>query len=87
MSLDFPNHSRSYDRRRNGVRFWAHDSAMEVPFFVAADALRKLDPAMKPGEAGCLATFDAQRPLIEETARSVYRRGSRDAYELSMENL
>jgi Protein of unknown function (DUF1488) len=87
MSLHFPNHSRSYDARRQGVRFWGYDSALEVPFFVDADALRRLDPAMEPGEAGCLASFDAQRRQIEEASRKVYRRGLQEAYELGADDI
>jgi len=34
MALSFPNPSRSYDPIRGGVRFWGHDSAMEVIFFM-----------------------------------------------------
>jgi len=87
VTVNFPNSSRSYDARREGVRFWGYDSAMEVPFFVRAEALRKLDPAIEPGEAGCLASFDARRRRIEEAARKVYRRGLREGYELSMDDL
>ena len=30
MTLDFPNESRSYDAKRNLVRFWGYDSALEI---------------------------------------------------------
>ena len=44
MTLNFPNASRSYDARRNLVRFWGYDSALEVSFLVEAGALCKLMP-------------------------------------------
>ena len=39
--IDFPNHSRSYDRTRRAVRFWGHDSAIEASFFIDEGALRR----------------------------------------------
>jgi hypothetical protein len=30
--IEFPNHSRSYDRTGHAVRFWGHDSAIEASF-------------------------------------------------------
>ena len=57
MTLDFPNESRSYDAKRNLVRFWGYDSALEISLFVEASALRKLNPLMENGESGCLKAF------------------------------
>jgi hypothetical protein len=42
--IEFPNHSRSYDRTRRAVRFWGHDSAIEASFFVTGDALELIQP-------------------------------------------
>ena len=44
MPLSFPNEGRSYDARLRCVRFWAYDEALEIPFFVEADALRRNRP-------------------------------------------
>jgi len=44
MPLSFPNESRSYDARQRCVRFWAYDESLEIPFFVEADALCRIDP-------------------------------------------
>jgi hypothetical protein len=46
MALSFPNPSRSYDRTRHCVRFWAYDVALEAPFFVEAQALCHIDPML-----------------------------------------
>jgi len=54
MALSFPNQSRSYDATRRAVRFWGHDSAMEASFFVAEDALKRVQPDMRFDEAGLL---------------------------------
>jgi hypothetical protein len=77
MKLSFPNPSRSFDATGNRVRFWGYDSAMEVSFFVEADALRKLYPEMANVEAGFLQAFDAARKRIHEAADKVYVRGGK----------
>jgi hypothetical protein len=81
MALHFPNQNRSYDSRRNAVRFWGHDGAMEAAFFVSEEALRRLQPNMVGG-AGLLGTFDANRQLIYAAATKVYARGPRGSYDL-----
>ncbi len=45
-SIAFPNDSRSYDATRVAVRFWGYDQSIEVPFFIGADVLGALQPAM-----------------------------------------
>ncbi|XUJ35392.1 DUF1488 family protein [Bradyrhizobium japonicum] len=42
--IEFPNHSRSYDRTRRAVRFWGHDSAIEASFFIEEEALKRIQP-------------------------------------------
>ena len=69
MALGFPNSSRSYDATRRAVRFWGHDSAMEWSFFVTAEALQRVHPAMVQDEAGMLGAFDSHRE------RNLRRRG------------
>ncbi len=55
MSLNFPNPSRSFDPDWRRIRFWGHDSAMEVRFFLEADAIFVLYPETKDTETGILA--------------------------------
>jgi hypothetical protein len=76
MSLNFPNHSRSYDATLRAVRFWGHDGAMEVSFFVN-------DPRSEPNESGLLRAFDSHRDLIHAAAAKAYRRGRKGSYELT----
>ena len=83
MTLNFPNRSRSYDARRNLIRFWGYDSALEISFFVEVSALYKLNPQTRNVEAGYLEAFDAARDRIHETARKVYSRARKDAYLLA----
>jgi hypothetical protein len=78
--LNFPNPSRSFDAAQNRVRFWGYDSAIEVSFFVEANALKKLCPEMSNLEAGFLKAFDAARARIQEVANKVYERGSKGSY-------
>ena len=83
MPLNFPNGSRSYDERRNLVRFWGYDSALEISFFVEVSALCKLVPQTRNLEAGYLEAFDAARDRIYEIARKVYSRNRQGAYLLA----
>ena len=80
--IEFPNHSRSYDRTRRAVRFWGYDSAMEASLFVDEGALRRLQPDTRPDETGFLTAFDSNRDRICAAADKVYVRGSRGSYDL-----
>jgi hypothetical protein len=83
MTLNFPNVSRSYDARRNLIRFWGHDSALEIPFFVEVSALDELPSRTMNAEAGYLHLFDAALTRIHEIACKAYSRGSRSSYLLT----
>jgi hypothetical protein len=78
----FPNSSRSYDATRLAVRFWGYDQSMEVPFFIAADVLGALEPAMASEPEGCLSAFDAHRARIFTVAAQVYERRRSGSYDL-----
>ena len=84
--IDFPNHSRSYDPTRHGVRFWGHDSAIEASFFIDEDALMRIQPDTHLDESGFLSAFDSNRDLICAAAARVYVRGSRGSYDLVAAN-
>ena len=86
MSLSFPNQSRSYDATLRAVRFWGHDGAMEVSFFVNEEALKRIHPGMRSDEAGLLSVFDSHRDLIHATASKVYKRGRKGSYELGRDD-
>jgi hypothetical protein len=75
MDLHFSNPSRSHDPTRRAVRFWAYDRSMEVSFFVAEEALRRLQPSIAAKDSGFLEVFDAHRHRIHEVAAKVYARG------------
>jgi hypothetical protein len=80
MKLNFPNQSRSFDVKKNRVRFWGYDSAIEISFFVEAGALQKLSPETGGAEVGCLEAFDATRERIHEVADEAYVRGHKGSY-------
>src|ERR1700754_818876 len=84
--IEFPNHSRSYDRTRRAVRFWGHDSAIEASFFISEDALKRIYPHVPPDEAGFLNVFDSNRDLICAAAARLYVRGRRGSYDLVAAN-
>ena len=80
MKLSFPNASRSYDARHKRVRFWAYDNALEIPFFLAADALAKMVPEATDDENSLLNVFDQHWERICKAAERVYSRNSRASY-------
>src|SRR5271166_251741 len=84
--IEFPNHSRSYDRTRRAVRFWGHDSSIEASFFINEDALKRIQPDAQVNESGFLNAFDSNRDLICAAAAKVYVRGSRGSYDLVAAN-
>ena len=77
MRLSFPNPSRSYDADKKRVRFWGHDSTIEVSFFVEVDALIQLCPGMNVAETGFLQAFDSVLNRIHKAANKVYVEGSK----------
>ena len=82
MALSFPNASRSYDERLHRVRFWAHDSALEIPFFLDVAVLLQLNPWTPRDEAGLLHTFDLNRLTIQNAAARLYARHQQAHYTL-----
>jgi hypothetical protein len=81
MTLCFPNPSRSFDAKRNRVRFWGYDNVIEISFFVEADVLQQLCPKTNSTESGFLKAFDAARNRICEVADRVYVRGRKGTYD------
>jgi hypothetical protein len=82
MDLHFANPSRSYDPTRHAVRFWGYDRSMEVSFFVAEDALFRLQPSIASKDSDFLEAFDAHRDRICKIAAKVYARGPKGSYDL-----
>jgi hypothetical protein len=72
MTIGFPNRSRSYDAEHRCIRFWGHDSTMEVTFQLDQGALLKLMPATGAAESALLAAFDKARDRIIEVAMRAY---------------
>jgi hypothetical protein len=87
MALSFPNQSRSYDSRKHCVRFWAHDASFEIPFFVEAGALSRIDPDATSDERGLLGVFDLNRDRICAAAGRAYTRDRRGSYTLAASDL
>ena len=80
MSLEFPNPSRSIDETRQSVRFWGHDGALEISFFVEFAALGRLCPDQSTSEPDLLKTFDTFRSRIQDAAARVYARVSKGTF-------
>lgn len=84
-TLAFPNECRSLDEKRNRVRFWGYDSAIEISFFVEANALEKLSAKNSVTEAGLLTAFDVARERIQQVADKVYSRDQKRSYAYTLE--
>ncbi len=80
MDLVFPNPSRSYDPVSRRIRFWGHDGALEVRFFLEENAIFILHPRTKNTEAGILAAFDEAREHIFAIAAEVYEPGQHRSF-------
>lgn len=80
----FASHKRSYDSTRQAVHFWGYDGAVECAFFVTAEALRRVHPAMPDSEAGMLAAFDSNRELICAMAAKLHASEHRGRYGLAV---
>lgn len=74
MTLSFPNRSRSFEPRQDRVRFWGHDSAIEITFFLEGAALRNLCPVPSTDEADVLRAFDSAISCIHQIAEQAYER-------------
>lgn len=74
MALNFPNSSRSLETRKNRIRFWGYDSAIEITFFMELEALMKISPAAELAETGLLDAFDSALAQIHQVAEKVYQR-------------
>jgi len=59
---------------------------MEASFFIAEDALRRIQPDARTDESGLLNAFDCNRDLICAAAARIYVRGSRGSYDLVAAN-
>jgi hypothetical protein len=75
----FASHRRAYDSGRHAIRFYGYDSAMECAFFVTAETLRRVQPAMIHSEAGMLEAFDSNRDLICAMAAKLHSSGPCDS--------
>lgn len=85
--LTFPNPSLSYDKRRRRVRFWAHDAALEIPFFLDATALARLGAPATGDEVGMLQAFDLNRASIQKAAARIYVRSGPGFFTLTSSDL
>ncbi len=82
VSLQFPNFSRSFDTTRGCVRFSGYDYTREIPFFVAADAIRDIDGGDLTNSNALLSAFDRHRERICNAAIRAYGRRREGSYTL-----
>jgi hypothetical protein len=86
MALQFPNRSCSYDARRNQMRFWGHDGALEISFFVEAGVFCQSPSSTSLSEAAILDAFDQHRERICKVAERIYKRHDKATYVLTVAN-
>ena len=80
MSLDFPNPSRCFEAKKNRIRFWGYDSAIEITFFISVETLLKICPGTGEDEASLLAAFDLALEQVHMVASQVYKRSRTFSY-------
>ena len=69
MTLNFPNHSRAYIPGKSCVRFWGHDTTIEVTLEVSTEVLKFLVPAIDNSEAALLEAFDEHHTTIKNVGK------------------
>jgi hypothetical protein len=72
VALSFPNRERSYEARKDRVRFWGYDGSIEITFFIHADVLAGLVPERQNPNERALETFDNLTERIYAAANKVY---------------
>jgi len=65
------------------VRFWAHDDALEISFFVDADVFYPSNSAEAGSEVAVLDAFDRHLDRIHAAALRIYARHQRASYILT----
>ncbi|TCR65602.1 DUF1488 family protein [Bosea sp. BK604] len=85
--LAFPNPIRRYEPRRGCVSFWGSQASLEVMFQIDLDVLRALSPATVDGsEASFLVSFDLNRSVILQAARTAHLKQGGGYHRLSAVN-
>lgn len=82
MTIMFPNRSRSFNEATQAIHFTGYDGMFEVQFSIEMASLTRIG-GRSSSEADLLATFDANRGLIQEAARAAYSSSRRNSYTLS----
>ena len=61
-----------------------YDSAIEISFFVAVDAIQAINPEMEGTAEGILQSFDVARERIHEAADKVYAASIKGSYAVNL---
>jgi len=69
MTLNFPNHSRAYIPGKSCVRFWGHDTTIEVTLEVSTEVLKFLVPEIDNSEIALLEAFDEHHTTIKNVGK------------------
>ena len=69
MTLNFPNHSRAYIPGKSCVRFWGHDTTIEVTLEVSTEVLKFLVPEIDNSEITLLEAFDEHHTTIKNVGK------------------
>ena len=57
---------------------------MESSFFIMTEALKQMQPSLRPDAVDILRAFDVNRERIYEIAAKVYSRGRKGSYDLNV---
>ncbi len=82
MTLSFANPTRTYDERRDAIRFVGHDGLKQIVFLLSVGLFDQGGSDTNPREQGYLMAFDRAHSRILDIARALYQKNKRSMVEL-----
>ncbi|MCD2175136.1 DUF1488 family protein [Rhizobium sp. C4] len=82
MTLSFANPTRTYDERRDAIRFVGHDGLKQIVFLLSVGLFDQGGSDTNPREQGYLMAFDRAHSRILDIARGLYQKNKRSMVEL-----
>jgi hypothetical protein len=86
MTLNFPNNSRAYIPGKACVRFWGHDTIIEVTLEVSTEVLKFLVPEIDNSETALLEAFDEHHNKIKNVGKTKHHALRKTIIQLTRED-
>lgn len=82
MTLSFANPTRTYDERRDVIRFVGHDGLKQIVFHLSVGLFDQGGSDTNQREQGYLMAFDRAHTQILDIACAIYKKNKRSLVEL-----